>query len=114
MSNENMNNQFHPIEEPVPIDPDSAKDILSWVGSAIVIAGSVVLFSSMVLPARARGATMSSKLRWQARQAQAQESIAQAQAAEAQAAADTKAPEPASAPAPVPVPPTHAPAKSIP
>jgi len=92
MSNENMNNEFHPIEEPVPIDPDSSRDIIGWIGSAIVIAGSLILFPAMVMPARAKGATVSSKLKWQARQEQAQAAIANAQAAEAQTAAPAPAP----------------------
>jgi hypothetical protein len=108
MSNENLHNGFPPetgekagehgpplpslIEEPVPIDPDSSRDILGWIGSAAVIAAGIIIVPALVMPARCQGASLSSKVKWQQRVDEAKQAVEQAVASET--------PAPAAAPSP--------------
>jgi len=80
MSNENNSNEFHPIDEPVGVSVDSGRDIVGWLSSAVVIIGGLYLFPSTIMPRRTMGATISSNIQWQQRQAVARAAVTQAQA----------------------------------
>jgi hypothetical protein len=65
-----------PIGEPEAMDHRErrvlGKDILTWLA---VVAGGAVAFSALLTPTQTRGATRSSKLRWEERRNEIRQTI---------------------------------------
>ena len=59
-------NQTNETGEPMPVNDDVGWSLLAkWTSFAVVLGGGVVAFAVMTTPTHARGATTSSRLKWE-------------------------------------------------
>jgi hypothetical protein len=83
-------NDAQPVGGPEPAkDEDGLGSIIRWGGLAAVSAGGVILFGALTSPVRLSGATRSSRIVWEQRQAEIDKAVS---------AEDTPAGQPALAP----------------
>jgi hypothetical protein len=73
MPNEEHNDS---IGGPEPVDPGAVESVITRVVVALAVtAGGIVAFAALTAPVQCRGATRSSRLRWEERQQQIEEAI---------------------------------------
>ena len=82
----------NPMGEPEPIKSEDRNLFVNSIAAAGIAIWGVLAFAVGIVPARARGASHSAKLKWQQRQCEIDQAIAAQSAGENKAGCDEDAP----------------------